>query len=50
MKFYNTNFLWGCIESDHPGAPRVRGGQESDLSSPDYQGDARGIEICATSH
>lgn len=30
--------------------PRPGGGQESDLSSPDYQGDARAIEISATSH
>ena len=30
----NTNFLGGCIESDHPGAPRGRGGQDSDQSPP----------------
>jgi len=42
MKFYNTNFLWGPVESDHPGAPRVRGGDKSPIFRPPTIREMRG--------
>ena len=34
MKFYNTNFLWGPVESDHPGAPQGIGGDKIPIFRP----------------